>query len=134
MLKKILAIVISISMLLSFMQLPIVISAEDVSEKVVLYVSKTGDDANDGLTPETALETINKAISKVPNNEATIYVMGQEVAFQPNNAVANSKMISIEGYDENAILAVYSNQKLKGQFTIKNIYVKSNFNSISNTE
>ena len=69
-----------------------------------VYVSESGDDSNDGLTPETPFATINKAeqllIASVAESK-TIMVTGT-VNF--DGGLAHTDMIEIVGQDNTAVL------------------------------
>lgn len=83
------------------------VSATTISPSNV-YVSPTGDDANDGLTPETAVQTINIGIDKVAENGQVNLATGTynktgETSKDVNITITKSLTIAGAGKDKTII-------------------------------
>jgi autotransporter family porin len=73
-----------------------------------VYVSPTGDDANDGLTPETAVQTINMGIDRVAENGQVNLATGTynktgETSKDVNITITKSLTIAGAGKDKTII-------------------------------
>lgn len=88
------------------------------TEELVYYVSKNGNDNNDGLSADKPFLTINKAISKIPN-------------FIANNITINiadgtyNEEINIEGKNGGSIITIKGNTSTPSNVTINNARVRS---------
>lgn len=88
------------------------------TEELVYYVSKNGNDNNDGLSADKPFLTINKAISKIPN-------------FIANNITVNiadgtyNEEINIEGKNGGSIITIKGNTSTPSNVTINNARVRS---------
>ena len=100
------------------------------SPLTVFINEQSGDDEKDGLTEETAVKTLNKAVETIQNSNhaiGTIKVVGTvtiDGTTQNNKLTAHSKMITIQGNDSASIL--YLNGKTlatNGPLTIDNITI-----------
>lgn len=87
---------------------------------ITLYVSTSGNDSNDGLTPATALRNIQTAIDKIPQ------VVNHQVAIILSAGTYNED-ISISGFVGKGLFT------LKGGTTLNNDYVVERIASVANS-
>ena len=87
---------------------------------ITLYVSTSGNDSNDGLTPATALRNIQTAIDKIPQ------VVNHQVSIILSAGKYNED-ISISGFVGKGLFT------LKGGTTLNNDYVVERIASVANS-
>lgn len=90
-------------------------SSGEVSKAETVYVSATGADTADGKTPETAVATLDKAFSLLGAQQAetkTVKIIGSYTLSQ--HLPTHTESISIEGYDENAVLTPTRSIRING--------------------
>ncbi len=115
-LKKLLALVLSVIMIISLVNVPLLISAEEVT---TLYVSENGSDETGEGTAENPFLTVNKATTLVPDGDATIYVTGA-VDLLP---AVHTGMITIIGLNDTAKVKYVGYMNTNGPLTIKDVLV-----------
>ncbi len=92
-----------------------------------VYVSDDGDDANDAITPDTPVKTLDAAYGLLGDNGGTIIIVGTYTQsanfFEPEH----SGKIVIKGADENAVYNVAKNTRftLDGETEFENIHIRA---------
>lgn len=140
--KKLLALVLSFAMILTMVQLPLVISAQDATENVVtVYVSTLGSDDGTG-TADSPFATISKAMAVI-EADATA-TAGKIIISEDDNGVdadgaeisdgitftaaAHTKMITVCGIDGSIVINGVNRDtyhEIKGPTTFENITLKT---------
>ena len=90
-------------------------SSGEASKAETVYVSATGTDTADGKTPETAVATMNKAFALLEAQQAetkTVTVIGAYTLSA--HLPTHTESISIEGYDQNAVLTPTRSIRING--------------------
>ena len=90
-------------------------SSGEASKAETVYVSATGTDTADGKTPETAVATMNKAFALLEAQQAetkTVKVIGAYTLSA--HLPTHTESISIEGYDQNAVLTPTRSIRING--------------------
>lgn len=86
------------------------------------YVSASGSDDNDGLTPQTPFKSYAKATSLVGSGDIFVYVMG-DITIDPSKVTEFSGKITLSGYDSSASITAKESSGLAfgGTTTLMNI-------------
>ena len=100
------------------------------SPLTVFVNEQSGDDEKDGLTEETAVKTLNKAVETIQNSNhaiGTIKIVGTvtiDGTIQSNKLTAHSKMITIQGNDSASVLYLKGKTlATNGPLTVDNIII-----------
>lgn len=89
-----------------------------------IYVDgASGSATGDGLTPETALDSIVNAYALANGADATIIIVGS--AEIKGNLPATAGYTTITGYDRDSVLNIPSNVSLGGDTTIENVKINA---------
>lgn len=110
-----------------------VMAIDELEEKAV-YVKTGADEANNGLTPENPLPTLQAGITALGLEGGTVYIMGDvslgdKSITWPGKKADGQKRITITGYDDNAVLGWNRALNPNGDITIEyiNIRVDKNY-------
>ena len=118
-----------------------IVSPQNLTGDRLIYVSPTGNNSNDGLTPETAKSTLDGALALVGSEDATIVITG--ALNSPGNAWYQTKhtgMATITTHDgitdyasqNGARLVLYhtsaNNYRMGGPTTFRDINIHANAN------
>ena len=102
---------------------------EEAVESKEIYVSVEGKDENDGLTPETAVPSINKALEILGLNGGTIIIVGEvslgdKAVAWPGKKADGMKRVTITGYDDDAVLAWNRSLNPNGDLTLEYLNIR----------
>lgn len=105
----------------------------------VVFVSKGGDNANDGLSPETPVKDIETAYGKLNSSGAmktNVIVIMDKIEWNSDtvltgNATITSLYAGVDYRKENAELKISSNMQVKGNIMFDNIKLYSNSTTVS---
>lgn len=108
--------------------MPINLEEEAVESKEI-YVSTEGKDTNDGLTPETAVPSLNKALEILGLNGGTIIIVGEvslgdKAVAWPGKKADGMKRVTITGYDDNSVLAWNRALNPNGDLTMEYLNIR----------
>lgn len=98
----------------------------DVVKSTIIYLDyENGDDANDGLSKDTALKTMTAALKKFANNvSGKIFICGEYAAKNGFTDTKGRGEVTITGYDENALFLFGGpNIDMYGSTVIENIKI-----------
>ncbi len=98
----------------------------DIVKSTIIYLDyENGDDANDGLSKDTALKTMTAALKKFANNvSGKIFICGEYAAKNGFTDTKGRGEVTITGYDENALFLFGGpNIDMYGSTVIENIKI-----------
>lgn len=95
-----------------------------------VYLSENGSDANDGLTPATAVATVGAAQTIITEPEGTVFVIGTVNGVDANSAIFGvaGKKITFKGYTDGTYTAtpvIKSRIWQKGDVAFENITLQN---------
>ena len=109
-------------------------------QATVVFVSKDGNNANDGLSPETPVKDIETAYGKLNSSGAmktNVIVIMDKIEWNSDtvltgNATITSLYAGVDYRKQNAELKISSNMQVKGNIMFDNIKLYSNSTTVSN--
>ncbi len=109
--------------------MPIDLNEEEAVESKEVYVSANGNDANDGLSPQKAVTSINKALELLGLNGGTIIIVGEvslgdKAVVWPGKKADGMKRVTITGYDEESVLAWNRSLNPNGDLTLEYLNIR----------
>lgn len=134
--KKLLAFVLALTIIVPTAAIVGTASADAGAAKEI-YVSQTGNDASDGLTPETAVATLNRGMILLGKEGGTLVVMG-EVPTRTTRGLGwpakewdpEMQRVTITGYNSDAVLAYTGTINAMGDLTIEHIRIRVDKNNL----